>query len=513
MQAGYLTDVAYTGEFHDHLAPAWLDYIAAINGYATRPLDRHFTWCDLGCGKGITSLLLAATHPQGEFHATDLNPAHIEYAERLRSAAAVDNLKLRAQSFAETLQSDLPAFDFIVLHGVYSWVPDTAREEIHRLLRTKLKPGGLAMVSYNAMPGWAALQPIRQMMHDYAQTIPGDSIAKARAAYAYVEALAKSGAGYFASAPAAAAHLQEIAAQDIRYVAHEYITSHAEPFYVAQVARAMSSTGLSFAGSMTAVENYIDWIVPSQLRGLAGAAPDRVMSETHLDFVANTRFRRDLFTAQPPRARPASVPLSAFDPVHFCLADLPERLSRRKVPPLLQQYLQSSAQPADALYACLAEGPTDARELHRALGSGSEDGTSSLLQALVAARHVLPCAPLRAAPGWLSANTALIDAGLREQIPRIPLACRATGGASYCEVVYASAIEAASQFEHEGAAAAAVLTRLRLHEHPVNRRTVAGDTRAATDDEVREYVMATWRTLHDPAHADGRLLRLLGILS
>ena len=136
-----------------------------------------------------------------------------------------------------------------------------------------------------------------------------------------------------------------------------------------------------------------------------------------------------------------------------------------------------------------------------------------LLQALVAARHVLPCAPVRAALGWLNANTALIDAGLREQLPRVPLACQATGAASYCEVVYASAIEAAAQFEHAGAAADAVLMRLRLHEHPVNRRTAAGEARPASDEEIREYVMATWRTLHDAQHADGRLLRLLGILS
>ncbi|MBK8063625.1 MAG: hypothetical protein IPK29_05840 [Betaproteobacteria bacterium] len=52
---GYLTDVEYTGDFHAHLAPAWLAYIATVNGYAAPRLDGEFTWCDLGCGRGVTA--------------------------------------------------------------------------------------------------------------------------------------------------------------------------------------------------------------------------------------------------------------------------------------------------------------------------------------------------------------------------------------------------------------------------------------------------------------------------
>ena len=66
---GYLTDVEYTGDVCPQLAPAWLGYIAAINGYAAPPLSGGFTWCELGCGKGLTTLLLAATHPTGDFYA------------------------------------------------------------------------------------------------------------------------------------------------------------------------------------------------------------------------------------------------------------------------------------------------------------------------------------------------------------------------------------------------------------------------------------------------------------
>ena len=53
MAAGYITDVEYTGDFHHHLAPAWLAYIAAINGFTAPPLNQPFTWCELGCGSDL----------------------------------------------------------------------------------------------------------------------------------------------------------------------------------------------------------------------------------------------------------------------------------------------------------------------------------------------------------------------------------------------------------------------------------------------------------------------------
>ena len=113
----------------------------------------------------------------------------------------------------------------------------------------------------------------------------------------------------------------------------------------------------------------------------------------------------------------------------------------------------------------------------------------------------------------MKANAALIEAGIREQQVRIPLACPATGSASYCEVVYASAIEAAARCKDVADAAEAVLARLRRHGHPVDRYSASGEKRPATDDEVRQYVAASWRSLSDRMNPDARLLRLLGILA
>ncbi|MET0679499.1 MAG: hypothetical protein ABWZ41_00710, partial [Burkholderiales bacterium] len=144
--------------------------------------------------------------------------------------------------------------------------------------------------------------------------------------------------------------------------------------------------------------------------------------------------------------------------------------------------------------------------------TGSEDETAFLIQQLVVSGHLAPCPPLPAPAGWMQVSSALVDAGIRDQRQQVPLACPLTGSASYSEVVSAAAIEAAARVDDAAAAGRQVLARLRDHGHPVNRLAPSGERRPATDDEVIEYVAATWRGLRDPVNADRRRLRLFGVL-
>jgi SAM-dependent methyltransferase len=505
----YVTDVAYTGDFYDHLSPARLAYTAAINGYQAPRLDRSFAWCELGCGKGVTALALAALHPAGEFHACDLNATHIAYGERLRGAAGVRNLRLYAKSIGELLREELPAFDFIVLHGVYSWVPPAVRDEIGAFLRSRLKPGGLAMVSYNAMPGWAHLQPLRRMMRAYAETVPGDSFDKARGAFGYLQSLAKARAGYFSTLPAAAAHLESVAQHDIRYVAHEYLTPHGDPFYFAEVEAAMRAAGLAFAGCAEAADNYAPLTMPAALLALLPAAHTRSMLETHRDFVQNNAFRRDVYAAQPAAWQPEALSLEAFDGLVFSLAGLPARLPLKVAGGALRFDLEAEAHRVRAVHALLEGGPANASAIARVSGGDA----AFLIQQLVVAGHLSPCAAARAPAGWLPLNSALIDAALRERQQRVPLAAPGSGSATYSEPVNAAVIEAAANCSDEDLAASAVLARLRRLEHPVNRHDESGTARPASDDEVRTYAAATWRRLRDRASADSRMMRLLGVFT
>ena len=90
---GYVADVPYVPLFCRELAPAWLDHVAFISGIQPPNRRDGFTWCDLGCGFGVTAAVLAATHPTGYFYGIDVMPAHIDRARRFASECGIGNIE------------------------------------------------------------------------------------------------------------------------------------------------------------------------------------------------------------------------------------------------------------------------------------------------------------------------------------------------------------------------------------------------------------------------------------
>src|SRR5436305_12805217 len=119
---GYAADIPYLRDFKAMLAPAWLDHVALVCGIEPPARQSSFAWCDLGCGQGVTAAILAATHPSGVFHGIDAMPVHIDHARRLAAAAAIPKVQFHATNFAAALELPLPQFDYIVPHGVYTWI-------------------------------------------------------------------------------------------------------------------------------------------------------------------------------------------------------------------------------------------------------------------------------------------------------------------------------------------------------------------------------------------------------
>ena len=125
---GYVTDASYAETFFRELSPTWLNYVAALNGAVARPLDTPFRYLELGCGFGGSTVVNAGAFPHAEFHGCDVNPAHVAGARRHAAALDLGNVHFHETTFAALAGRREPCFDFIVLHGVYSWVDAAARE-------------------------------------------------------------------------------------------------------------------------------------------------------------------------------------------------------------------------------------------------------------------------------------------------------------------------------------------------------------------------------------------------
>jgi ubiquinone/menaquinone biosynthesis C-methylase UbiE len=295
MADSYLTDTPYTWGYYAELNPAYLNYVCLLNGFAPRPLDRPFTYCDLGCGNGVTLAAQAQLFPEASFYGIDFNAEHIANASAIAEGGKLSNVKFIQADFSALDRNALPEFDFVVMHGVYSWIDPEARDRVREFVGAKVKPGGIVYVSYDCMPGWAALAPLREMMLQHTRALVSDSATKASAGLDYVRRLRDLKAGFFEDNPPLKVFIDEISAQDIRYVAHEFFGGAIKPYYFREVAGEMRSAGLHYAGSGVLNLNFIDLAAPADFRAMLAKSPSRLEYESTGDFVRNQRFRKDVF--------------------------------------------------------------------------------------------------------------------------------------------------------------------------------------------------------------------------
>jgi SAM-dependent methyltransferase len=164
---GYVTDIVYTRHTYRETTPNWLATAALLLGHRPPDLTQPFRYVDLGCGHGLTANFVAATFPNAEVWAFDFNPAHIESGRQLAAAAGLTNIQFREAAFADLAalpHTALPEFDFVVSHGVLSWISRENRAALLRVIDQRLRPGGLVYLSYNVPTGWASMVPIRGLM-------------------------------------------------------------------------------------------------------------------------------------------------------------------------------------------------------------------------------------------------------------------------------------------------------------------------------------------------------------
>jgi len=292
---GYVTDTSYTDQFFRELSPTWLNYAAALNGVAPRPLEGAFVYLELGCGFGASTVVNAGAFPQGEFHGCDIIPAHIDGARRHAAALGVANATFHEADFDQLLARGVPPCDFIVLHGVYSWVDADARGAVRRVIRALLKPGGIAYVSYNALPGWASEAPLRKLLVELSATATGDTAERTAAALAALTGFSRARPRYFKANPSALAAVDAYHKRDTHYIVHEFMNEAWQPFYSVDVADDLADIGLRFVGSATLAENHPALLLDAESARAVAALETERQRQLATDFATNQRFRRDVF--------------------------------------------------------------------------------------------------------------------------------------------------------------------------------------------------------------------------
>lgn len=253
---------------------------------------------EIGCGAGNNLLPMAYSLPNASFVGIDLSARHI--------AAAAEGANRLALRNARFLQADVrdyvpdQEFDYVICHGVFSWVPPETRSAILETCRRALSPEGIAYVSYNAMPGWHVRGAFREMLRAHARFFPTprERVEQARAFASFlVDSTSQltSGTSYNA---AYHTMLQEELAIIQRfpdfYVMHEHLADDNHPLYFLDFLDEISSHRLRYLGDANFSTMLTENLPRDVAAKLDAIAPTRELIEQYRDFVVDRHFRESL---------------------------------------------------------------------------------------------------------------------------------------------------------------------------------------------------------------------------
>jgi cyclopropane fatty-acyl-phospholipid synthase-like methyltransferase/methyltransferase-like protein len=263
---------------------------------------------ELGCADGGNLITMAQTIPGGTFVGVELSSRQVADGQALIGKLGLTNVELRAMSLM-ALDDSLGTFDYIVCHGVYSWVSADVRARILEVCSRNLSADGVAFVSYNTYPGWHYRQMVREMVafHASGLAVATEPKALVRETRALVDFLARSATPSDGVHARALRHEAELLGRSRdTYIFHEHLEPENYPVYFHEFATEAAAAGLRhFAPArFDIVESLLS---PEVHQALGQLGPDRVRRDQYIDFVLNRTFRQSLLCHD--SSRPSNDPL------------------------------------------------------------------------------------------------------------------------------------------------------------------------------------------------------------
>jgi SAM-dependent methyltransferase len=259
----------------------------------TPPAVERARVLEIGCASGGNLLPMAESLPNAEFVGVDLSPRQVEEGRDDVRRLGLANVRLVAMDITD-FPADLGAFDYIIAHGVYSWVPTPVQEQLLRLCRRHLAPSGIAYISYNALPGWRMRSVVRDAMiyHTRGATDPALRVAQARAMLDFLEESTRDDvSAYGAMLRTEAERLRR--APDF-YLFHEHLEPVNQPEYFYRFMERAALHDLAYLGEAEFSRMLGNDFGTKVAETLARVAPDVLRREQYMDFLRNRSFRETL---------------------------------------------------------------------------------------------------------------------------------------------------------------------------------------------------------------------------
>jgi cyclopropane fatty-acyl-phospholipid synthase-like methyltransferase len=284
-------EMPYGARVHPATHPDRLAVIGTLFGMNPAPPERCRV-LELGCAGGGNLLALARERPGSRFVGIDLSARQIAAGRKQVRESGLSNVDLRAMDLLE-IGEELGRFDYILCHGVYSWVPAAVRDQIMSVCAASLEPQGIAYISYNCYPGWHARGVARDLMLYHAGRT-GDlreCVRRAREVLDFVAASVRDPQGRYGRT--LSEEVERLVGTPDDYVFHEHLEAVNQPVYFHQFAAHAAAHGLQYLWEAYVGELGSD-LRPEVIRAVAALAPDLIAQQQYVDFLTDRLFRSSL---------------------------------------------------------------------------------------------------------------------------------------------------------------------------------------------------------------------------
>ena len=273
--------------------PDHLGMLAGLQGLEAAPATKCRV-LELGCGNGGNLIPMALQLPGSEFVGIDLGARSIENGQAMIEQLGIRNLTLAHRNIMD-ISDDDGLFDYIIAHGVYSWVPQFVRDKVLSIYKNNLSPNGVAYVSYNALPGGHLRTLARSLMmfHVRGVTDPRQRTAQSRM---LMQALADASREDQIYGFILRDQLGRIKDVPDEVFIHDDLDEGSTPFFLYQVVEAAGANGLQYVSEADLVDSN-EYRQSKQARDFLDQIPESetVIREQYLDFITGRAFRKSLF--------------------------------------------------------------------------------------------------------------------------------------------------------------------------------------------------------------------------
>lgn len=246
---------------------------------------------EIGGASGGNLLPMAAALPRSEFLCLDPSVRQIEEGRHHAAAAGLTNLRFRADPIEALGKAQ--QFDYIICHGVFSWVRQPVQDAILKALQACLAPNGIAFVSYKTLPGWHSHRALREVLlrHCAGHAAPAAKAGRARQMLELLEQAAQDPRSKWG--PHLVAEFRELRASADQYLLHDQLEEHNEAFYFGDFMARAHAHGLQYLADADVPTMYIGAVPPGIPRDVA-MGDDVEAIEQYIDYALNRLFRQTL---------------------------------------------------------------------------------------------------------------------------------------------------------------------------------------------------------------------------